>query len=838
MKVPKGYKRKGYSIGGEIAGYDDRGRAIDSSGNIITDSYGQPITRENISSNTLQSQQGGEFQSKGSSSFYDNFSDNSSAIGGGISQGVNSFQGNYVGKNSNMSDGDRKAANSKAAQNAAGEALGAVGSSYFASQQAQGKGNTVYNSGMGTVSKIGPIGGAIGGIAAFGNMIGDPIKQNAERTNSDGTFTDKKAAKRNAQIGAFVDPFRGMTETWSNENSSTAEKIGSVFLPGVSAKAYRDNLDNQEIANVIKVNEEKKRKQQELAKEGIQNREAGILASDKTNKIYEATYANGGEIKGKGTPKSDSINAEIKDGSFVVPNENLHIAKMLKAAVLGKNPNTKAKLHQKNGTPVKLSDEEYLFTKSEVSELEEKGVDVDALAPNAEGGDNFREGGEKDDDFVAAEKKKLAEKKAKEAKAKSDQEARLKADEAARNKRASAYEVGEKKKKVRTELYKDWKAKQNKYNSLKDISYKLAGNDAEREDVLNKINAAKKEFDEADNRLKFVNDDKNWNDDGTFKTKSASVNTQSAKQPASGIPNVMAKPSFNQFKGGATKPSTNQNSKTVSSGTKKPNNSALAKALGFAPSMADDTGDYPMVPGTQQTPLAPGTKTNDLTDAQAKELNQSAQKYQKEHPQIESSGDDNRGGKLQNLFKNFNMPSGLVDMGFGAWQLKKGLEATNEQRPIDKIDPTFDANVNLAQANAKFGFTNDEKFALDQKNQALLNDARFAARNYSGGNAGAAFNMERTAINDAVMSNLQNSIADNQVKQNKQEYATSLSAQRAGMSRQLFNDAMNAFNAKQQAGAALAGAGIKNIVGGARLANESLNQNQYDYYNNSWINNI
>lgn len=94
-------------------------------------------------------------------------------------------------------------------------------------------------------------------------------------------------------------------------------------------------------------------------------------------------YNKGGQIVGSGTGTSDSISADIKGKSFVVPAENSGIAKLIRRDVLSDNPNKKAELKQ-GGVPVKVSNGEHLFTPEEVKELTAKGIDLDKLAPEAQ----------------------------------------------------------------------------------------------------------------------------------------------------------------------------------------------------------------------------------------------------------------------------------------------------------------------------------------------------------------------------------------------------------------------------------------------------------------------
>jgi hypothetical protein len=93
--------------------------------------------------------------------------------------------------------------------------------------------------------------------------------------------------------------------------------------------------------------------------------------------------AKGGKVVGAGTGTSDSIKAKVEEGSFIVPAKNAPIAKEISEKVLMKAPQRKAQLKQDGGEVVKLSNGEYMFTPEEVAELEAKGINLDALAPEA-----------------------------------------------------------------------------------------------------------------------------------------------------------------------------------------------------------------------------------------------------------------------------------------------------------------------------------------------------------------------------------------------------------------------------------------------------------------------
>ncbi len=178
-----------------------------------------------------------------------------------------------------------------------------------------------------------------------------------------------------------------------------------------------------------------------------------------------------------------------------------------------------------------------------------------------------------------------------------------------------------------------------------------------------------------------------------------------------------------------------------------------------------------------------------------------------------------------------NYLGNAVEVGASLAQIKLGRDALKKagERPVGQIDPTFQANVDRAQAQSKYGFSAEQNALLAQENQNTTNAARFAGRNFAGGNAGNAFNMERSAINEGYGRGLMAKVADQNLMLDKQQTANQLSLQKAGMSRQLFDDKSGAWEQNQLAGAGLKNQGWKNIIGATRYAsalNSIQQQNQ------------
>lgn len=121
----------------------------------------------------------------------------------------------------------------------------------------------------------------------------------------------------------------------------------------------------------------------------------GVDATKAKNK-KKLKFSDGGKIEGKGTAKSDDIEANVDQGSFIVPAENSKKAEKLRTKYLGSS-DKKAKLKDGGGIDVMLSNGEHMFSPEEVKILKSNGVDVEALAPNAEAGHKKQDGGEVDE---------------------------------------------------------------------------------------------------------------------------------------------------------------------------------------------------------------------------------------------------------------------------------------------------------------------------------------------------------------------------------------------------------------------------------------------------------
>lgn len=171
----------------------------------------------------------------------------------------------------------------------------------------------------------------------------------------------------------------------------------------------------------------------------------------------------------------------------------------------------------------------------------------------------------------------------------------------------------------------------------------------------------------------------------------------------------------------------------------------------------------------------------------------------------------------------------FAQTAFGLSQLKK-----QGKRPVDSLDEDYlksidsaRGNLQLANADAKFGFTPEEQAMINNENQNLTNAQRYSARNLSGGSAANAYNLERGAINNAFDRALKTRVQNKALMMEKQgiardqqKYIDELVANKANMNRRLFGDKANAWQQNQESGATLLGSGISNIIGLKRYQDE------------------
>lgn len=161
------------------------------------------------------------------------------------------------------------------------------------------------------VGSIPVVGGIIQAGIGVGDMIGDPIKQSAEKKNADGTFQNKTQAEAGYGVASFFDPFRTNQDMLNDPDSTDGQKaiaVAGTFLPGIGAfnsKAYAEK-------------EERKAKR-ELGDFG--NSEEQIAASQEALKNTDYA-ARGGYLKTRSYAPGGYLGVDPEDEVGFTPNNS------------------------------------------------------------------------------------------------------------------------------------------------------------------------------------------------------------------------------------------------------------------------------------------------------------------------------------------------------------------------------------------------------------------------------------------------------------------------------------------------------------------------------------
>lgn len=684
--------------------------------------------------------------------------------------------------------------------NTAGSALGAYGTGYYASQDADNTGDNVRNKALGAAGAMGPIGGAISGIAGIGDQIGAPIKANAEKTDENGNLVDANKANRNAMIGGLLSPSKALAARSSYKGGWT-DWSGQGYLKNIEKQAkdklqaQRDEqvaqqgvVDNGRIAEAIARRDTGETGYNDnyiapamqaapdystsslAGKTNIYQKYTQGSWSDKRKRLFGRDQGlltgalkgkkEGGLIEGPGTAKSDSIKAVIKPGSFVVPAENAELAEELRAKVLMKAPKAKAKLNQQGGTGVKLSDGEHLFDPKEKMQLMQAGVNLKALAPNAEA--PYSDGG---------------------------------ADDVPHAQRATPW--GGMKGGGDVPKKKPAPAPKKK---LEDMS-----NDELDDEILKRENNIGSEI---------------------SPERKKAHRKQIHGELGQKISNHKATPQEIQFYNQLSKefgPSTYKKAPVVG------NRNATGTTKSAAPQNADfnfatwDKNFAKANPGPEDVTMTPPASSANKTTANTSGPNPNQEIFDRDWDTAttpDSTTSNNNSG--------FDYGK-IIDYGIPAVQAGLGLKYLRDagKRPVDQLDPdylrsidTARANVVTANANAKYGFSPEEQAQINIQNQNLTNAGRYSARNLTGGSSASALGLERSVLNDSFGRDLSAKVQNKnlifqkqQTANDRQQYLDSLITNKVGMSNRLFNLKLDAWNTQQQTGAGLLGAAAANAIG-------------------------
>jgi hypothetical protein len=685
------------------------------------------------------------------------------------------------------------------------DAAGALGGMYYATRKSENSGDVAYNQGMQAVGQFGGIGKVIQGVAAVGDAIGDPVRKNAESYDKNtGKYNNINSAKSAGAIGSHLNPYKSLTTIMTDKDASTETKLKAALTGGAEGTGsyYKDKEAARKL-NIDKQIEEAKRLGAVSREEqALANRDAGLLNvntkspfdpnkaqfDENGNLIPQMNkggllkkiygYADGGVIKGKGTGKSDSISAKVKAGSFIVPAENAKVAEVIREKVLLKAPKVKANLNQKGGQEVRLSNGEHSFTPEEKEEIKEAGIDVNKLAPKSESKDYMQF-----PNLIGYEKGGLV---------KGSKVGNVTWDgknwiDASGNKYSE--EAGKK--------FTD------KYNA--DTEKQKTGDKQKQQSELKvytrKYNEAKEKGDIREAAGLLIKINKLQGKEIDIKTGKTKSDESVPAQAKTGLKAPKIKSEANTYSAPSTEPSVNDDVTVPVAQVKVDDTQAAADAKALNDSaFAADYRNNPLAPKPQAT---------------------------------QRKGLSGLLGKID--------PTMIAGIGQTALGLNY-LRGSKRPEDTSKLDGTFDANVNRAQADAQFGFTPEQQIMLEQSRKNAENDARYSARNFSGGNAGNAFNQERAAINQGWMNKLGIANEDQQLRMQKQQYADQQVKDRASnkyqLSRTAFTDALGAFQQKQQAGSELIGAGIQNTIGALRYQQELDAMAKSDAQKNAWMGNI
>jgi len=593
--------------------------------------------------------------------------------------------------------------------------------------------------------------------------------------------------------GGFLNPLESTTTAVSDifKGKFNEQTAMNLLAPGVGAVMMNDEKKKQveqlkkaQLAEIAKAN------QASVANQAVSAREAGNLNPTYTkpydlsnvsfdenqnlvlgnNQQYDPNrafakggivgkiknmYADGGEIKGKGGPKDDKIKAEVEEGSFVVPAENAELAKGIRKLYL-KAPIKKANLKQEGGEEVLLSNKEHLFTPEENEYLESIGVELEALAPNAEEGNKKAEGGP-----IKG----------------------TKVDGATWDGKNWVSENGSKYSAEGGKKFTD------KYNQS--VAKEKANEEQKKASQINVYSRKLKEATDAGNTEEAKRLQENINKlSGTNKAETKPATTE-------------------------VKPTTTP----IKTGLKAPKVTSKTEAGKFEPTLTPDTGEEVIVPGDKLSPNERAIANADAEKAtvQAATLNKSLpqsvatngtpQNQKRGLADVIGSVDPTSIVGIGQMLTGKKMLSGevrpvdkaVIDPTYNASVEKALQQATFGFSPEQKFMAQQDIE-NAKRDSMRMGVnyaggSGTQAFNL---NRAAINDAWKAKLGLSV--ADQETRMAKQKYADVMAA----------------DRANILSANR----RQAFNDAMYTFQQKQQAGGELVGAGLQNIIGAYRFNKE------------------
>jgi len=331
----------------------------------------------------------------------------------------------------------------------------------------------------------------------------------------------------------------------------------------------------------------------------------------------------------------------------------------------------------------------------------------------------------------------------------------------------------------------------------------------DKKKMLADLESARKEYNSVKQVYDFVKDDKNYDaNTGEMKSKTAPKVTAKVNPPVTTAPPTDA----------ATTGSTTTRG-VVKGGSSKVKPGKLTAEVMQPKNIALSTLEQEREAGIEKQ-MNEGEKSVLGTTERVKAQSEAENKARQDADAAALAKNPSTQSKLAQALSGVNTEA-LIGAGQAAlgYNMLKG-----EKRPGYKfeLDPAYQASVERQKQDASYGFT-AEKMAMENQNIANAKaDSRFIAR--SGPNAGAAYNQETQAINQAWMNQLALTSKDQELKMAKQQISDQSIKERAGImtgaKRQAYEDAMGRFQQIQQAGSELVGAGIRNVIGSTRLNKE------------------
>lgn len=510
------------------------------------------------------------------------------------------------------------------------------------------------------------------------------------------------------------------------------------------------------------------------------------LTEEEMDKL-DKNLKNGGEIEGKGGPKSDSINATLKDGSFVVPAENALMAKALRKRFLGGGA-VKAKLNQ-GGVAVKVSDGEELFTPEEVKVLEANNVNLNALAPNASSGNKLADGGTVDE--LRNQRELLL--------------AKLGGKENEKTKALSAQISAAQK----TQNQRDLKVELNRINALRnDIENQL-----QRTKDVEEAKALRDQFDKLTG----------------LKTKAEGLSKSIAapglrpagkeKQLELNAADIEAlRTEFTDIQGTDDAGVVEQTTTDTPSDEKKVDDGSgggVSTAQNQVGKNLNDANALKQKQERQATELADIEQKSIISQVAPDQVKIDAGIAETKKPDVLTDAsvgvpgpDDDKGASnISNLVA-----------GLGAVQTAGGIVGLvgAKKRPQDQISPELSEEFNKAQLDAGFGLTAQERGSIEQNIRAGRINAVDAIKATTTSPA-RSFGLIQSILAQGNRSRLDVEALNQRVKGQKVQRRAGLAGIIDQRKRQLFTDKLRAFEQNQAANAELLQSGLSNIIESQRL---------------------